>query len=246
MTIPDQPPERAGAFTAPEHRVLAEPLIGGRTTPGVVKVGETVRRPATPNSVFVRSLLIHLERSGFTGAPRYLGTDEDDRDVFSYLPGDVPAELGEHEDHVLQAAARLIRGLHDTTAALVRSEAATCSGIEVVCHNDLSPCNTVFRAGIPVALIDFDTACPGTRAFDLGYAAWLWLDWGNPDWSAADQTRRLHLFLAAYGPGPTAPEIIKSAIRRQAIVTATGVRTGNAEMAKWAADCRQWTLSHLR
>ena len=151
----------------PESRVLAEPLRGGRTTLGVVKLGETVRRPATPNSIFVRNLLRHLERSGFAGAPRHLGVDEDNRDVFSYLPGEVPSELGEHEDHVLQAAARLIRGFHDATAAMVDSDAASCSGLEVVCHNDLSPCNAVFRAGIPVALIDFDAACPGTRAFDL-------------------------------------------------------------------------------
>ena len=229
-----------------EDQPLEEPLRGGRTTAGVVKIGDTVRRPATPNSVFIRSLLLHLERSEFTGAPRYLGTDEHDRDVFSYLPGEVPVELGEHEDHVLEAAARLIRGFHDATVALVDSAAATRSGLEVVCHNDLSPCNAVFRAGIPVALIDFDAACPGTRAFDLGYAAWLWLDWGNADWSAADQRRRLQLFLSAYGPGPTEADIIESALRRQTIVMATGTRTGNTEMASWAADCREWTLRQLR
>jgi len=44
--------------------VLAEPLRGGRTALGAVRIGETVRRPATPNSVFVRSLLMHLEQSG--------------------------------------------------------------------------------------------------------------------------------------------------------------------------------------
>ena len=68
---------------------------------GVMKIGATVRRPATANSIFVRSLLTHLERLGFAGAPRYLGTDENARDVFSYLPGDVPLELGEHNDEVL-------------------------------------------------------------------------------------------------------------------------------------------------
>jgi hypothetical protein len=41
------------------------------------------------------------------------------------------------------------------------------------------------------------------------------LDWGNPDWSAADQFRRLRLFLAAYGPGPIESEVIETAIRRQ-------------------------------
>ena len=54
---------------------MEESLSGGRSTPGVVKIGATVHRPATPNSIFVRSLLAQLERVGFEGAPRYLGTD---------------------------------------------------------------------------------------------------------------------------------------------------------------------------
>jgi len=225
---------------------FAEHLSGGRTTRGVVRIGDTVRRPATSNSAFVRSLLAHLERSNFAGVPRHLGTDDDDRDIFSYLPGDVPSELGAHPDHVLESAAKLIRGFHDATAPLVNADSAVLSGIEVICHNDPSPCNTVFRAGTPVELIDFDNSCPGTRAFDLGYAAWMWLDLGSPDWTAADQLRRLRLFLAAYGPGPTEPEVIASAIQRQTIVLATGDRTGNQSMADWALGCRQWMLSHFR
>ena len=223
----------------------AEPLSGGRTTFGVVRIGDTVRRPATPNSIFVRSLLAHLERSAFNAVPRHLGTDEGGREIFSFLPGDVPNELGNHSDHVLESAAKLIRSFHDATAPMVQSEAAVLSGLEVVCHNDLSPCNFVFRAGDPVALIDFDAACPGTRAFDLGYAVWLWLDWGNLDWSAIDQLRRLRLFLAAYGRGPTESEVVSMAIRRQAIVMAEGHRAANQSMVEWARKSREWTLSHL-
>jgi hypothetical protein len=245
--IEDQSPNAASEETARQQRcALEEPLLGGRTTIGVVKVGETVRRPATPNSIFVQSLLLHLERLGFERAPRYLGTDENARDVFSHVPGEVPAELGDHKDDVLEAAARLIRGFHDATSPMVHSDAAASAGPEVICHNDLSPCNTVFRAGVPVVLIDFDAACPGTRAFDLGYAAWLWMDWGNREWSAADQFRRLRLFLSAYEPGPTESEVIESAIRRQKIVMAAGDRTGNADMARWASDCRRWTLGHMQ
>ncbi|WP_165504856.1 phosphotransferase [Rhizobium pisi] len=47
------------------------------------------------------------------------------------------------------------------------------AGFEVVYHNDLSPCNFVFRQQIPVAIIDFDAASFGRRVYDLGYAAWL-------------------------------------------------------------------------
>ena len=34
------------------------PLEGGRITPGVVRVGETVRRPRNPNSEFVHEVLL--------------------------------------------------------------------------------------------------------------------------------------------------------------------------------------------
>jgi hypothetical protein len=51
------------------------PLLVGRITPGVVRVGDTVRRPEGTASPFVREPLLHLERVGFTGALRFLGID---------------------------------------------------------------------------------------------------------------------------------------------------------------------------
>ena len=39
--------------------------------------------------------------------------------------------------------------------------------VETVCHNELFPWNTVFRSGVPVAFIDWDTAAPGPRVWDL-------------------------------------------------------------------------------
>ena len=68
------------------------PLMGGRVTPGVVRVGNTVRKPATTNSGLVHRLLRHLAERGFDGAPDTLGTDERGRDVFTFIDGDVPAK----------------------------------------------------------------------------------------------------------------------------------------------------------
>ncbi|MFF1916255.1 hypothetical protein ACFVYE_32640 [Streptomyces sp. NPDC058239] len=39
---------------------LEIPLTGGRITKGVVRVGDTVRRPVGPHSPFVHRLLRHL------------------------------------------------------------------------------------------------------------------------------------------------------------------------------------------
>lgn len=216
------------------------PLSGGRTTIGVVKVGNTVRRPGTPNSDFVRLVLRHLEAVDFDGSPRYLGADEKGRDIFSYLPGDVPADLGDYDEAALEDAARLIRRYHDATTSFVHKDSA-----DVVCHNDLSPCNTVFRDGRPFAFIDFDSASPGTRAHDLGYAAWLWLNIGDTGRSAEEQRYRLRVFLAAYGSTPNEADVINAMLNRQSILIAEGKRIGNLAMREWARDCRGWTSEHF-
>jgi len=217
-------------------------LRGGRITAGVVRVEDTVRRPLNANSGLVRRLLEHLTAQGFDGVPRPLGSDEARREIFSFIEGEVPAELGFFGDQALRAAATLIRRFHDLSADLVTTTAQV--GIEVVCHNDLSPCNFVFRDGLPVAMIDFDTVSPGTRAHDLGYAAWLWLDFGSPDVPPSEQHRRLRLFVDAYGS--IAPDIVLySMMERQTALLVEGRRQGDQAMLNWAAECLEWTQRHL-
>jgi Ser/Thr protein kinase RdoA (MazF antagonist) len=170
-------------------------LSGGRVTRGVVRVGETVRRPPKVNAALVRALFAQLAELGIDIAPRYLGSDEQGRETFSYLEGEVPDELEPgFSDATLVSAARLIRRYHDATAGSTLAD-----GYEVVCHNDLSPCNFVFRGGVPVAIIDFDSAAPGGRLDDLGYALFLWLNVGTDGPAAAEQARRINIFCDAYG-----------------------------------------------
>lgn len=166
----------------------------GRTTAGVERVGETVRRPTGFHSPFVHALLLHLERRDFVGAPRYLGLDSADREILSYVPGDVPPDLGVFSAEQLIDAANLLRALHEATRDFPDRGAS-----EVVCHGDASPCNCVFRDARPIALIAFDAAHPGSPRQDVGYASWLWLDLGNEDLDPVEQGRRLGEFVAAYG-----------------------------------------------
>jgi Ser/Thr protein kinase RdoA (MazF antagonist) len=175
--------------------VKEAPLTGGRVTQDVVRVGDTVRRPPGDNAQLVRVLLEQLHARGFDAAPRYLGADGRGREVFSFLHGEVPPDLDRSiPDETLAAAARLIRRFHDATAGTVLA-----AGHEVVCHNDLSPCNFVFRAGAPVGIIDFDAAAPGRRLQDLGMALFLWLNLGTDGRQLAEQARRITLFCRAYG-----------------------------------------------
>lgn len=170
-------------------------LTGGRVTRGVVRVGGTVRRPRKPNAALVRAVLGRLEELGVEIAPRYLGLDEQGRETFTFVEGEVPDELDSGlGDATLVSAARLIRRYHDATAG-----SPLAGDCEVVCHNDLSPCNFVFRNGVPVAIIDFDNAAPGARFDDLGYALFLWLNIGTDGPAPAEQARRIELFCHAYG-----------------------------------------------
>jgi hypothetical protein len=122
---------------------MAQHLPGGLVN-AVVRVGHTVHRPPSPNAGFVQELLAHLERHGWDGAPRYLGTDAEGREVLSFLEGHMawaptqPASV--RSDESLAAVARLVRRFHDLTAGTPLAGTA-----EVVCHNDLSPSNTVYR-----------------------------------------------------------------------------------------------------
>jgi hypothetical protein len=108
--------------------VAERSLGGGRFTPGVVRVGDTVRRPPRPSSSFVRLLLAHLERRGFDAAPRHLGTDEQGREVFTWLnlgiDGPPPAEQARRirvfcEAYGTDAGERVITGVVGSVAANV-------------------------------------------------------------------------------------------------------------------------------
>jgi hypothetical protein len=61
-----------GMATAPDEK----PLPGGNVSASVVRVGDTVRRPAGFWSRSVDALLRHLNAVGYEGAPRSLGFDE--------------------------------------------------------------------------------------------------------------------------------------------------------------------------
>jgi hypothetical protein len=219
-------------------------LLGGRSTKGVVRVGETVHRPRQENSDFVKQLLFHLEQNKFSGAPHYQGLDEKGRECFTFIPGYVPPELDIWSEDQLRSAAMLIRSYHDATikTGLNGSE-------EIVCHGDLSPCNTVFVDALPFALIDFDTAAPGTREEDLGYALWLWIDVGNPKIEPLIVGERLAIFAETYGFEKT--RIIPAVLRSQKRISRKFNETvSSSALARrtfdWAERSIIWVLANRK
>lgn len=141
-----------------------------RVTPGVVRVGDTVRRPVRANSTLVRALLTVLEERGFDGAPRSLGSDADGRETSAYLPGRTPVTIARYRDDQIIAATRLLRRFHDLTVAHPLAQTA-----ETVVHGDAGPNNFVFDTdNVPYAMIDFDGAEPGGRLTDVAYTCLSW------------------------------------------------------------------------
>jgi hypothetical protein len=180
--------------------VPGELLPGGFVTP-VVRAGDTVVRRPGPDSEFVHRLLELLAQSRWPGAPRYLGTDEDGREILEFLDGHVgwqaaqPASVS--SDESLAAAASLMRQFHDLTAGSVLA-----AGAETVCHNDLSPRNTVYRdAGHglrPAAFIDWDIAAPGRRIHDVAHACWQFVGLGPQVSDVAEAARRVRVICDGY------------------------------------------------
>jgi hypothetical protein len=207
------------------------PLAGGDVTEGVVRVGDTVRRPVGPHSPLVHALLAHLESAGFAGAPRFLGIDESGREVLSYIDGEVagrPRPPWIADETRLASVGRLVRAYDDAAAsfplppdALPGAGAAEPPGIppapvyppELIGHVDITPENVVFRNGRAYALIDFDLARPATRADEMFNAMLWWAPLSDPRdvdllLRHVDVPRRSRILADAYGLSGTDRERI--------------------------------------
>lgn len=171
------------------------PLLGGRLTHGIVRVGDTVRRPQKSNAAFVHELLLFLEDHSCSFAPRFLGIDEQGREILSYIEGHTLPGSGYFlSDDLLVQTARVIRDYHDVTAG-----SPLAQGHEIVAHNELGPHNTIFQENRVVGLIDWDDAAPGTRLRDLANAVWCYVNVDHRNWPVHEQARRIQLMCTTYG-----------------------------------------------
>jgi len=196
-----------------------EILTGGVNE--VLRVGTTVRRPAGPWTASVHALLEHLAAAGFTGAPRAYGLDTKGREILDFLPGEVsdhPLPARARSDAALAEVAALLRDYHDATVDFVAPDGAgwywpAREPAEVICHGDVAPYNCVYRDGRPAAFIDFDTAHPGPRVWDLAYAAYRFVPLADPEISdfappVGEQARRLRIFADAYRLGTADRQVL--------------------------------------
>ena len=227
-----------GEIWADEAGQAEIPLAGGDVTEGVVRVGDTVRRPVGPHSPLVHALLSHLESIGFEGAPRFLGIDGAGREVLSYVDGEVagrPRPPWIADEARLASVGRLVRAYDDAAASFIPPpdaapgwQPADPSGVppapvyppELIGHVDITPENVVFRDGRAFALIDFDLARPATRADEMFNAILWWAPLADPRDAdpllrGVDVPGRVRILADAYGlSGVDRERIIEVALLR--------------------------------
>jgi len=204
------------------------PLFGGDVSDGLVRRGETVRRPRGPHSAAVEAYLLHLERVGFDRAPRFLGIDDDGREVVTFLPGEMggrPPHAWATDEDLLVELGTWQRALHDASVDVVLPDGVAWPERvqfpevpdvfdvpDVVGHNDVTIENALFvPAGdgpdgprTLAGVVDFDLAGPTTRLLDVATTLRYWAPVSAPDARPVvlrdlDAGRRARILTEAYG-----------------------------------------------
>ncbi len=183
---------------------LEEVLAGGNVSGRVVKIGATVRKASTFATDSVTAFLRHLHAMGFSGAPQCFGRDERGRQVLEFIPGHTAHREPPLSTIELGRLGRLIRQLHDVDASFdpgphARWDVAITSDAEtLICHNDLAPWNLI-RDGERWIFIDWDGSGPGSREWDLAYAAQSFVPLAEGT-DLDQQVVRLRALVHGYGP----------------------------------------------
>lgn len=197
-----------------------EELLTGGNVSRVYRSGATVRRQIQSDSSRIHDLLNHLENKGYPYAPRYLGIDEQNREVLSFIEGEAgnyPLKKYMWSDKVLKEIAEMLCAYHDAVSDFPipkdwKPFDNTPDNLEVICHNDFAIYNIIFHHEKPAGIIDFDVAAPGPRLWDIAYTLYTCVplsrmylnEAGNKVYyrSSKDAGRikqRVQLFFAAYG-----------------------------------------------
>jgi Ser/Thr protein kinase RdoA (MazF antagonist) len=129
--------------------------------------------------------------------------------------------------------------------------------LEVVCHNDFAPYNTVFVDDRLAGVIDWETAAPGARIWDVAHTAYRFVPLSTSAplelRDARAQARRLAAFCDAYALGKADRErLVVTAARRAAALrdlvvslAENGDAAGAARLLEGHADLYATDVSYL-
>lgn len=190
-----------------------EELQGGREGQ-VFRSEHKVYRPRGKWSKTIHSLLSHITENGFNAAPKPYGFDDKDNEILSYVEGDVfnyPLKGNIATTEALTSAAKLLRLYHDASSSFLLNHSVESlewmlpsrEPMEVICHGDYAPYNVALIGLEAVGIIDFDTAHPAPRVWDIAYAVYCWAPFKTNEYDAmgnlGSQSIRAKQFCDAYG-----------------------------------------------
>ncbi|KTR02091.1 phosphotransferase enzyme family protein [Curtobacterium luteum] len=145
----------------------------------ITRADDRVHRPAGPWTPTVHRLLEHVHGHGFVGVPEPISLG-DTLETVSFVPGtagDYPWTQDIASEAALVTTARMLRHYHDAAADFPRSDTdvwsqAERAPVETIVHGDFAPYNCVYDGIAAVGIIDFDTAHPGPRVWDVASAVY--------------------------------------------------------------------------
>ena len=228
------------------------PQYGGLVDARVVRVGDTIRRPAGPWTPTVQALLAHLRAKGFP-APRPLGLDDKGREIVSYLPGSAGSWPWPEALRAIEGArdvGALLRRYHNAVASFLpptpvwqHGEQPLAPG-EIVLHGDFAPHNLLWHDGLLSGVIDFELARPGHPIEDAVFCV-IRTAHLRPDAFAKnlgyaeipDRRARLNAFAAGYGCAPGA--LLAHVVAEQQAEIDRMLRYGKAGLEPWAGFLRR-------
>jgi hypothetical protein len=168
---------------------------------GAWRIGDTVHRTTGPWTAAVHALLNFLAPR-LDHIPRVLGSDEQGREVLTFLPGrvvDIDTELltlGQ-----IDSLMSWTRSFHEVVAGFGHPgpwRYPRVAQASLIGHNDIAPYNVCFDGDDVAGVFDWDLAGPTTPLMELAFIAWncvpLWRDIG--DEASAERIRRI---CSAYG-----------------------------------------------
>lgn len=236
----------------------------------VSRRGGVVLRPSGPWTAGVLAFLRHLERVGFTGAPRVVepGQDADGREMVTFVEGEF-VHPGPWSDAALVEVGRMLRRLHDAATAFEPPPGATAKAwflrdiggvARVFSHGDVAPWNMVTRGGMPLCLVDWEFAGPVDPLTELARVCWLFPQLHDEDVGrryglppAAVRAGQVRGIADAYGVSPeqrrglvarivevTVRETAQEAIDASVTPESAGPLWGLA----WRARAAGWVLRH--
>ncbi len=182
-----------------------------------------------------------------------MGRDEKGRQVLEYVSGELGAESGTYSQSELSSIGRMVAELHEASASFVPPAGALWNQVippdreELICHNDVAPWNLVKSPVRGWVLIDWDSAAPSSRLWDIAYAAQSMAGL-RADRPVSESATRLRAIVDGYGLDEVSRSALPAMLGRRARAMYDLLRAGHEQQRQpwariWNEDGPYWSAT---